>query len=212
MTKKERIDETKKFSYSPTAVLSERKIVVTEDGITQADGPKRSWADLTGVELQSQRVRGVEFATLRFEFGDAVETISWSGVGPQLADFFAMVREILIVIERVYPDLQVRFGASGGYRIAYLLLGLFIIATGVFLVGIAIATAAEGDWGVSVVVGPVGLLTLLWGALTIAGQRPGKPQKTKPISETIAMMTIPPRSRSDASSAAVTGTADLPDN
>jgi len=200
------------FSYSPTAVLADRKIVVTEDGITHADGPKRAWADLTGVELQSQRVRGVEFANLRLEFGDAVETISWSGVGPELAEFFGMVREILVVIQGVYPDLRVRFGASGGYRVAYLLLGLFIVATGLFLVGVSIATAAEGDWGVPVVMGPVGLLTLLWGWLTIAGQRPGKAQKTLPISETIQMMAGAPTPRSDVSSAVLGGAPDLPDN
>jgi len=200
------------FTYSPTAVLATRRIVVTEDGITHADGPKRAWADLTGVELQSQRVRGVEFATMRLEFGGAVETISWSGVGPELAEFFGMVREILVVIAGVYPDLRVRFGASGGYRVAYLLLGLFILATGVFLVGVAIATAAEGDWGVPVVMGPVGLLTVLWGVLTIAGQRPGKAQKTSPISDTIEMMgkALPPRN--DASSAVMTPPGNLPDN
>jgi hypothetical protein len=189
------------FSYSPTAVLAERKIVVTEDGITHADGPKRAWADLSGVELQSQRVRGVEFATMRLEFGDAVETISWSGVGPELAEFFGLVRETLVVIQGVYPELQVRFGASGGYRIAYLILGVLIVATGVFLAGVSIAMAAEGDWGVAVAMGSVGLLTVLWGVLTIAGQRPGKAQKTMPISETIEMMAGAPTSRSDASSA-----------
>jgi len=202
----------REFTYSPTAVLAERKIVVSEDGITHADGPKRAWADLTGVELQSQRVRGVEFATLRLEFGAAVETISWSGVGPELAEFFGMLREILVVIAGVYPDLHVRFGASGGYRVAYLLLALFILATGVFLVGVAIATAVEGDWGVPVVMGPVGLLTVLWGVLTIAGQRPGKPQKTKPISEAIDMMAMAPAPRGDATSAITGGPPDLPDN
>lgn len=183
------------FTYRPAALRGERKLVVTETGFQHAEGPERRWVDLTGAELQAQNVRGVEFVTLRLEFGPEVEMMSWSGVGPQLADFFAILREVLRAVAHVHPDLQVRFGPSGGYRVLAIVVALLFAAVGIFLTGIAVVMAADGDWGAALAMGPVGLIAGIGGAMMVAGQRPGQKQQTRSISETIEMMAEIPEIR-----------------
>lgn len=77
--------------------------------------------------------------------------------------------------------------------------------------GVAFATLRL-EFGAAVVMGPVGLMTVLWDVLTIAGQRHGKAQKTRRVVETIELMAGAPTPRSDASNAVMTAPGDLPEN
>jgi len=202
----------REFSYRPAALRGARQVGLSDVGLRHAGGPERAWTDLTGAELQAQQVRGVEFVTLRLEFGEAVETLSWSGVGPELAEFFGLLREVLIAASGVHPELQVRFGPSGGYRIAHILLALSFVALGVFLCGVAFVLAMDNDWSVAVVMGPVGLLAGYWGGVTLMAQRPGQAQQTKPIAEVIEMLADARPPRSDAENAVLPPSDNLPEN
>lgn len=125
----------REFTFKPALVRKQQVWAIKEDHLMRRGAAQAlKLADVTSASWNSVSYRGTRSAWLHLTAGDQTTKIECTDSGGGRGEFLALIHAVARVLERVNPDLPIRYGYAAPWRMALFILALLGSLFGLFFV------------------------------------------------------------------------------